>query len=44
MTFTKAIIIFALVVISFNLLVFGAYRRTVAEAKRRAEEDDTKNV
>ncbi len=41
MTFTKALIIFALLVLSFNLLMYGVYRRVIAEAKRRAAEQKT---
>jgi hypothetical protein len=40
MSASKAILIFLLLVISFNLLLFGLMRRSIAAAKREQEKQD----
>ncbi|NJM51830.1 MAG: hypothetical protein HC843_13985 [Sphingomonadales bacterium] len=37
MTLTKALIIFALLVIAFNLFFYARFKRLMAEVKRRNE-------
>ena len=40
MTFTKAIIIFVLLVIAFNLYYYSRFKRVMAEVRRRLAEEE----
>ena len=40
MTLTKAIIIFVLLVIAFNLFFYARFKRLMAEVKRRVDESE----
>lgn len=40
MTFTKAIIIFILFVMAFNLFYYSRYKRVMAEVRRRLAEEE----